>query len=166
MKFNIKSRQDALRELNRFRDSSLQLNQWCAKIGTTTGTFRKHIRKYFKREYDEVVASKKPKSSQYKLGRAFEYSVRDKFKSKGYLVIRSAQSKGIADLVALRDGNAILIQCKRGGAISGEEWDTFYNEAMRVGAVPIIAERPTGRGVRLYCLESNKSENKRRPFDP
>ena len=166
MKFSVKSKDEARLHLDAFKNSTFQLNQWCNRIETTPGTFRKYIRKYFRREYDEVVSSKKPKSSQYALGRSFEYSVRDCFKNKGYYVMRSAQSKGIADLIALRDGDAIMIQCKRGGAISGEEWNAVYNEASRVGAIPIVAERPTGRGVRLYRLESEKKDNKRSEYFP
>ena len=44
-------------------------------------------------------------------GRRFEYRVRDLFKEKGYVVIRAAQSKPI-DLVCLKNGKTILVECK------------------------------------------------------
>jgi len=62
-------------------------------------------------------------NKNYISGRNFEYRVRDYLVSKGYLVIRSAGSKGVADLVAIRKVDKrglyvchrpILIQCKHG----------------------------------------------------
>ena len=61
-------------------------------------------------------------NKNYISGRNFEYKVRDYLTSKGYLVIRSAGSKGVADLVAIRKVHSrpnvyhrpILIQCKHG----------------------------------------------------
>lgn len=41
-------------------------------------------------------------NKNYVSGRNFEYKVRDYLVSKGYLVIRSAGSKGVADLVAIK----------------------------------------------------------------
>jgi len=49
--------------------------------------------------------------SRYAKGRRFEYRVRDAFIRKGYVVIRAAQSKPI-DLVCLKDGRILLVECK------------------------------------------------------
>lgn len=55
-------------------------------------------------------------NKNYISGKNFEYKVRDYFVNKGYFVVRSAGSKGIADLVAFNSRNAaeypLLIQCK------------------------------------------------------
>lgn len=59
-------------------------------------------------------------NKNYISGRNFEYKVRDYLISKGYLVVRSAGSKGVADLVAFKKVypgiyyRPILIQCKHG----------------------------------------------------
>lgn len=39
---------------------------------------------------------------RYHKGRAFEYRVRDRLTEDGWFVVRSAGSKGVADLVAIR----------------------------------------------------------------
>jgi Holliday junction resolvase len=49
--------------------------------------------------------------TNYERGRRFEYQVRDFFREHGFLVIRAAQSKPI-DLVCLKDGKSILVECK------------------------------------------------------
>lgn len=49
-------------------------------------------------------------------GRVLEWKARDLFIQAGYYVIRSAGSKGLADLIALAPGKVVLIQCKRGSA--------------------------------------------------
>jgi Holliday junction resolvase len=49
--------------------------------------------------------------NSYAKGRRLEYKVRDLFKNKGYIVIRAAQSKPI-DLVCLKDGKILLVECK------------------------------------------------------
>lgn len=49
--------------------------------------------------------------TNYEKGRRFEYRVRDFFREHGFLVIRAAQSKPI-DLVCLKDGKSILVECK------------------------------------------------------
>lgn len=55
-------------------------------------------------------------NSRYIKGRAFEYRRRDYWTSQGYVVIRSAGSKSLFDLVAIpltsADHPIALIQCK------------------------------------------------------
>jgi len=52
------------------------------------------------------------------IGRKFEYKVRDYYKNKGYLTVRSAKSGGIGDIVAIPPSSfsqeyPFLIQCKK-----------------------------------------------------
>jgi len=49
--------------------------------------------------------------SKYEKGRTFEYRVKKELEKQGYFVIRAAASKPV-DLVALKDGKAILVECK------------------------------------------------------
>jgi len=51
--------------------------------------------------------------SRYAKGRRLEYKVRDLFRSRGYVVIRAAQSKPI-DLICLKGGRILLVECKSG----------------------------------------------------
>lgn len=64
----------------------------------------------------------------------------------GWLVLRSAGSLGIADLVALRWGNSpVLVSCKTNGQIALPERLGLANTAREVGARPLLAYR-TKRG--------------------
>lgn len=49
--------------------------------------------------------------SSYRKGRRFEYDVMKTLRALGWLTIRSAGSHGI-DIVAIKDGMVILIECK------------------------------------------------------
>lgn len=51
--------------------------------------------------------------AEYANGRTFEYLLRDWYVKKGYLVIRSAGSRGPADLLAINSKEVVLIQCKK-----------------------------------------------------
>lgn len=59
--------------------------------------------------------------TMYRRGYHFELRVRKHFESLGWSVWRSAGSKSPADLVALRTGEVVLIQCKLSGTISKDE---------------------------------------------
>ena len=50
--------------------------------------------------------------TNYSRGASFERRVRDHLRGEGYFVVRSAQSKGDFDLVALKLGEVLLVQCK------------------------------------------------------
>lgn len=136
----------------KFKKSKSQLNQFCSKHGISQATFSRKARALYPDEWEELIASRKPKSSQYTLGRSFEYSVRNLLRKHGYFVVRSAQSKGEADLVALASGSVLLVQCKRGGSIPKSERDELFQLAQRIGADAILADRKTGRGVNLVRL--------------
>jgi len=51
--------------------------------------------------------------TNYAAGRRAEWKARDYFKAQGCDVVRSAGSKGLADLVALCPRDVVLIQVKR-----------------------------------------------------
>ena len=51
----------------------------------------------------------------YKKGASFERRVRKALENKGYFVIRAAASRPV-DLVAIRNGKTVLIECKSGSS--------------------------------------------------
>jgi hypothetical protein len=55
-------------------------------------------------------------NAHYTAGRRLEYLARDVLVSWGYVVIRSAGSKGAADLVAIGAADVRLIQVKKSSA--------------------------------------------------
>jgi Holliday junction resolvase len=62
------------------------------------------------------------------------------------IVIRSAGSKGLVDVVAwMENGETWFVQCKLTGKISKADRNDLRDVAAIVGAVPIIAHKP-GRG--------------------
>ncbi len=92
-------------------------------------------------------------ATNYTRGRAFEYRTKALLESLGYYVIRSAGSKGIADLVAIGDTVAAFVQCKRSGAISAKEWNALYSKCLELHAIPLVAMmRGKHRGVAIYRL--------------
>ena len=91
--------------------------------------------------------------TQYDRGRRFEYSVRDRLKKKGFHVFRSAGSRGIADLVALKAGEVWLVECKLDGVMSPIERIGLIDIAKELGVVPMLAKKLAGH-VWFECLDS------------
>ena len=50
--------------------------------------------------------------TQYRRGANYERKIKKEYEEDGYLVLRSAGSKGPFDLVAIKEDSTILIQCK------------------------------------------------------
>jgi Holliday junction resolvase len=79
--------------------------------------------------------------SNYEAGRRLEYRVRDMFRRNGFFVVRAAQSKPI-DLVCLRNGRSVLVECKAGTSFLGKERAQELLElGQRAGATVVIARR-------------------------
>src|SRR5438552_11121450 len=107
-------------------------------------------------------------------GIAFERTVRKLLESAGYFVIRSAGSFGCADLVCLKDdwpsGTEVLMVSVKANArgLSGREWDELWSIASKVGAVPLVVERP-GRGRvawwRLVGAKQARGQGPREPYE-
>lgn len=87
--------------------------------------------------------------SNYDRGRRFEYAVRDHLRTNGYDVIRSAGSKTKVDLVAIKTGQVLLVQCKLDGKISPTERTELVRIASAAGGWPIVASRKQG----IYLAE-------------
>ena len=125
--------------------------------------------------------------TNYQRGRAFEYRVRNALKKRGAAyVMRAAQSKGIADLLALwpkhegkyltlEDGREIvllrehgfvkrpwLVQVKysitgKGGRLSAHEEIELIALADLTGGIPVLATQgPKGRGVVFTDLRTKE----------
>jgi len=94
--------------------------------------------------------------TNYEKGRRFEYRVRDLFKEHGFVVIRAAQSKPI-DLVCLKNGKSILVECKTNKRSLGKNGKSgLLDMAKTSKAVPILAYKEK-RKIKLLDLETNTS---------
>lgn len=74
-------------------------------------------------------------------GRRFEYRVRDFFRKNGFVVIKAAQSKPV-DLVYLRRGQAIFVECKTNKSWLGTaKRQQLLSLAETAGALSLLALR-------------------------
>ena len=146
----------------KFKKSRLGLGQFCKKFEIPLSGFTNTMRKYFSDEWDHVIELKTPKQSKYRLGRQVEYSVRDDFKKHGYVTMRSPASKSPIDILAVKKGVIVFVQCKRNMVIGVKEWNIFYDLAISVDAIPIVAGRPTGMGLLYWKMTDKKDGYKKR----
>jgi Holliday junction resolvase len=96
------------------------------------------------------------KVTNYERGRSFEYKVQNDLRSHGFTTIRSAGSHSPADLIAVKSGQLLFVQCKRDGKISVEEQGelVLLSQAVGVAAWSILAE-PGHPGVAYWFLRPN-----------
>ena len=90
----------------------------------------------------------------YRSGRRCEYVVRDMFRRRGWFVVRAAASKPV-DLVCLKDGEIVLVECKYG--VKGIRWDELaplLEAAERANAKPVLAIAEKRGRVKIIDVES------------
>jgi Holliday junction resolvase len=90
----------------------------------------------------------------YRSGRRLEYVVRDMFRRRGWFVVRAAASKPV-DLVCLRGGEVVLVECKYG--VKGIRWDELaplLEAAERANAKPVLAIAEKRGRVKIIDVES------------
>ena len=76
--------------------------------------------------------------SNYRNGGDLERAAKKHLETEGYYVVKSAGSKGLADLVALKRGETLLIQCKTRGTMTRAARMALRMLALRVGATPLL----------------------------
>lgn len=103
-------------------------------------TLGKLFKQFFPVEYEDAIERKSGKG--YQIGRAFEYRCRDMLKKLGYVVFRSPRSLSAADLVAMKQGTILLVQCKtRKDSFKKEERAALKEMADSVGGIGLLAWR-------------------------
>ena len=136
-----------------FRKSQFDVGQYAKRNHISAHKLRKIGRTILGEDgWIDLVSSKKKKQSQYVLGRQFEYRTRDIFEQAGYFVFRSAQSRGVADLIAFKKDEVLFIQCKRSGGIDKAEVMKLINQCREIGVTPLLAERPDVRETIIYKI--------------
>ena len=97
-------------------------------------------------------------------GTVREYRVKELLEDDGYFVVRSAGSGGVADLVALKPGQVLLVQCKSEAYLAPAEWNALWFTTQNVRAVPIHAAKlPGSRRVVWHRLTGPKTVVTKRP---
>jgi Holliday junction resolvase len=94
-------------------------------------------------------------SKSYVKGRRFEHYVKDKLEARGWIVARSAGSKGPFDLLAVKNGKILLIQCKWRRSMVAKN---LIDVALKAGGLPIIATHIKGRVVFLNVNDESQVE--------
>jgi Holliday junction resolvase len=83
--------------------------------------------------------------TRYTIGADFERKVKKDLESRAWLVVRSAGSRGRADLWAIAPGRTVaLIQCKRDAKLSEAERLGLVTEAAAFECIPILAYKDAG----------------------
>src|SRR5260370_42640047 len=93
--------------------------------------------------------------SNYEIGRRLEYRIRDLFRRNGYFVVRAAQSKPI-DLVCLRNGRSVVVECKAGRSFLRPERTSELLAFARQAGASIVLAIPRERIVELTVLHSGR----------
>jgi len=92
-------------------------------------------------------------AAKYRAGLVLEHATRHDLEADGYYVIRSAGSKGAADLVAIKPGELLLVQCKLDGKMTPLERHDLSVLADRLGVVSLVAYwRKDGRAARKVAF--------------
>ncbi len=108
-------------------------------------------------------------ATNYQRGAAFERKAQKELEGHGFAVVRSAGSHSPTDLVAMRAGEIVLVQCKLNGYIGPDEWNELYEFAKVAGGVPILASpKKEGRkcAIIYHRLTSRKGGRGRQPLAP
>lgn len=145
-----------------FKRSRLGMCAYCKKHHYGQYGFSLAMQRHFLDEYEAVVESKIPKRTKYRVGRDFEYQTRDDLKRRGYLVVRTPASRSPADLIAIKTGELLFVQCKLHGDFPPAEWNEFMDFAESVSATPVMANRRSvGRGIEYHLLTARKDGSRR-----
>lgn len=123
--------------LESWRKSHLTLDEFSKKHGLSHTTMYKIFQTHVPEDYSAIVEKKQGRN--YQIGRRFEWRVRDYFKGQGYFVLRSPISRGPVDLVALKKGESLLIQCKVKSQLKG--FGELISLANTIDAKAILAYR-------------------------
>lgn len=89
--------------------------------------------------------------SNYSKGRNLEYAAKRRLEESGFTVFRCASSKPV-DLVAVKQGLVMLVQCKTGlkPYVSKEELEKTLTLAMRAGGKAVLCFRKKFQRLHFY----------------
>jgi len=147
--------------LTRFRTSNLGLSAFCKEHGFGEVGFWQTMTKYFPGAYEAIIESKVPLGSKYRVGRAFEYRTMSDLKTRGFFVYLAPGSRSPIDVVAIRRGEVLMIQCRIGGALVPEEWNELLDLASSSGATAVKASAGSHGGVEYMRLVGPKEPGSR-----
>ena len=83
--------------------------------------------------------------TNYSRGADFERRIASDLADNGFTTIRASGSHGIADIVALKRGLILMVQCKINGRISPADRHDLADIAHKAGGIALVAHRPSPR---------------------
>lgn len=103
--------------------------------------------------------------TNYKRGADFERAVAARLIADGYELFRIAGSHGLADLIALKPLQTVLVQCKLSGPgkVPPGEWNELYRLASWLGAVAVVAHKPSRGRIEYLRITGPKLRRTVRP---
>jgi Holliday junction resolvase len=89
-------------------------------------------------------------------------------RAEGYVVAESRGSHGVADLLAAKFGQVLLVQVKSGNARLDSAWvNTLFTAAADVGAIAIVADWPRRGVLRLRRITGmHRARSQTWPLEP
>ena len=106
-------------------------------------------------------------TTNYERGRNFEWRIKADLERRGYYCARSAGSHSKIDILAVKGGVCLLVQCKADGAISPVEWNTLHDLCRPPHTLPIVALKDDGKlAYRLITARRSHRRREWEPFDP
>lgn len=108
-------------------------------------------------------------SAQPKAGYRFEHRCQKYLRDNGYFVMRSPASKSPIDLVAIKPGQVLFVQCKTNGRLDPDGWNALMDAAEPAGAQPVMVERTAGLKLAWWLLTARKAPGRtgiRQPREP
>lgn len=101
-------------------------------------------------------------ASNYARGRRFEHRIAEELQKRGYYTILSAGSHSVTDVMAVKAGAVLFVQCKKHGALPPGEWNELMDQAEAHGGIPILADQEAPRRpLRFWLLTLRKTDRKR-----
>ena len=91
--------------------------------------------------------------NNYIKGRNLEYQAKERLKSLSYVVFRCAGSRPV-DLVAIKDGRILLVECKAGlkPYLSPSQSNHILGISKTINAISILVVRKRYKGIRCFKI--------------
>ena len=143
-----------------WKNSTLSLVTYGRELHKSPLKLKEIFKKWFNDEYQIHSDNLCCNARRYKKGRQFEYLIMDRKRKQGFFCMRSAGSKGFADIIAIKMGRIEFIQAKMGCSMQKLEREGLIELAESVGAVPLFIQK-IGRG-KLREIDAREIKTKKR----
>ena len=139
------SEKEARKLFEGWKNSTLSLVSYSKELQKSNRKLKEIFLKWFPDECEQHSDNLCCHSKLYKKGRTFEYFIMNKKRKDGFFCMRSAGSKGFADIIAIKKGRIEFIQAKIGTSMQKAEREGLISLAVSVGAIPLFIQK-VGRG--------------------